>query len=68
MAYFPATSPPSSVAGLRVHTIFVPVEKDALGLEDQDNVFRVGPIKDPCRFCAKELVGLVDFLKHFLKE
>lgn len=50
------------------HTLFVSVEQDALSLEDKDDVFWVGAVQDTGRFCAKELVGFVDFLKHVLKD
>lgn len=44
------------------------VEQDALSFEDEDDVFWVGAVQDSCRFCTKELVGFVDFLKHVLKD
>lgn len=53
---------------IRLHTLFVSVEQDALSFEDEDDVFWVGAVQDSGRLCAEELVGFVDFLKHFLKD
>lgn len=49
-------------------TLFVTVEQDALSFKDKDDVFWVGTIQDFGRLCTKELIGLVDFLKHVLKD
>lgn len=49
-------------------TLFVSVKQNALSFENKDDVFWVWPIQDFGRLCTKELIGLVDFLKHFLKE
>lgn len=49
-------------------TLFVPVEQNALGLQDEDDVFWVGTIQDFRRLGAKELVGFIDFLKNVLKQ
>lgn len=48
-------------------TLFVSVEQDALSFEDKDDVLWVRAIQEFGRLCTKELVGLVDFLKHVLK-
>lgn len=49
-------------------TLFVSVKQNALSFENKDDVFWVWAIQDFGRLCAKELIGLVDFLKHFLKD
>lgn len=49
-------------------TLFVSVEQNALSFEDKDDVFWVGAIQNFGRLCTQELVGLVDFLKHVLKD
>lgn len=49
-------------------TLFVSVKQDALSFENKDYVFWVWAIQDFGRLCTKELIGLVDFLKHFLKD
>lgn len=46
----------------------MPVEEDALGFEDQDDVFWVGAVYDSSRLGAEKLVGFVDFLKNVLTE
>lgn len=45
----------------------MPVEQDALGFEDENDVFWVGAIHDSCSLCAEELIGFVNFFKHILK-
>lgn len=49
-------------------TLFVSVKENALSFENKDDVFRVWAIQDFGRLCTKELIGLVDFLKHVLKD
>lgn len=49
-------------------TLFVTIEQDALSFKDKDDVFWVGTIQDFGRLCTKELISLVDFLKHVLKD
>lgn len=44
----------------------MPVEQDALGLQNQNDVFWVGPIHDFWGLGAEELVGFIDFLKNVL--
>lgn len=51
-----------------LHTFFVSVKEDALSFEDEDDVFWVGAVQDSGRLCTEELVGLIDFLKHVLKD
>lgn len=46
----------------------MPVEKDALSFEDENNILWVGAIQDSSRLRAEELVGFVNFLKHVLKK
>lgn len=53
-------------AKIHLHTLFVSVKQNALGFEDEDDVFWVRAIQDSCRLCTKELIGFVDVLKHFL--
>lgn len=43
------------------------IEQDALGFEDEDDVFGVRAVQESGRLCAQELVGFVDFFKHVLK-
>lgn len=45
----------------------MPVEQDALGFEDENDVFWVGAIHDSRSLCAEELIGFVNFFKHILK-
>ena len=49
-----------------MQTFLVPVEEDALGFEDEDDVFWVGPVHDAGRLGAQKLIGLVHLLKHVL--
>lgn len=51
---------------LECQTLFVSVEEDALGFEDEDDVLRVGAINNAARLGAQELIGLVHLLKHVL--
>lgn len=53
---------------LHLQTLFVSVEQDALGFEDEDYVFWVRAIQDFCGLGAEEFVGFVDFLKDILKQ
>ena len=57
---------PSSLGSVGPPTFLVAVEEDALGLQDEDDVLRVGPVYDAGRLGAQELIGLVHFLKHIL--
>ena len=51
---------------LECQTLFVSVEEDALGFEDEDDVLGVGAVDDAGRLGAQEFIGLVDLLKHIL--
>lgn len=44
------------------------IEKDALSFEDENDVFWVRTIYNSGRFCAKELIRFVHFLKHILED
>lgn len=52
----------------KARTLFMAVEQDALGFEDENDVFWVGAVHDSGRLCAEELVGFVNFFKHILKK
>lgn len=51
---------------LECQTLFVSVEEDALGFEDEDDVLGVRAVDNAGRLGAQELIGLVDLLKHIL--